>query len=136
MKKIFGLFQELAKTRRVYDRLTNDPNKEKSVRLGVRAIINSLLIVLFAALLGLGFRLFTMVAGAQVGLIFITILGGIMCVAAGFVGALTSLLVAISATRYQFRLNKKAIRWIALVVLILCALAAVVVGLLVAGVLA
>lgn len=136
MKKLFSLFNESAKTRRVYDRLCNNEHKEKSVRLGVRAIIYSLLIVLFAALLGLGFRLFTMVAGAQVGLIFITILGGIVCVVAGISGVFSSLFGALTATRYQFRLNKKAIRWIALVVLVLCAVAAVVVALLVAGVIA
>ncbi|MCQ2556084.1 MAG: hypothetical protein MJ149_02005 [Clostridia bacterium] len=137
MRKLLSLFNESAKTRRVYDRLLNNQEKkEKSVRLGVRAIIYSLLVVLFGALLGLGFKLFTMVAGAEVGLIFITILGGIACVVAGISGTLSNFFGALSATRYQFRLNKKAIRWVALVAVVLCALAAVVVGLVVAGVIA
>ncbi len=134
MKKLLNIFNESIRTRRVYDRLTNDKNKEKSVRLGVRAIIYSLIVVLFGALFGLGFRLFSMVEGAKVGLIIITILGGIMCVSAGVVGALSNLLGALSAIRYQFRLNKKSIRWVALIVLVLCVLATIVVGFISAGV--
>lgn len=102
----------------------------------MRAIIYSLIIVLFGALFGLGFKLFIMTASAEVGLIFITILGGIVCVSAGVVGTLSSLIGALSATRYQFRLNKKSIRWVALVVLVLGVLAAIFVGLITSGVIA
>lgn len=134
MNIVWKLFNESVETRRVFVKLSDDPKRKTSVRLGVRSIFFSILVVLFCATFGLGFRLFSSLQNAEVGLMFITLLGGIACVSAGVLGAFTNFFGAVTASRYQNKLNKKAIGWISSALLCLNTVAGVVIGLIVAGV--
>lgn len=108
-----------------YDRIAASDKKETSVTFGVRAIIKSVFAVLFALLTMYGLILCGVASKSIMNLanqaidttaisLFNLVLGALCIV----IGALSVLFLLISggfSVRYQFKLNKKPIRIVALV---------------------
>lgn len=114
--RLLNFIGKLADDRTIYNNIKNDPDlRPYSKHFGWSAIWHSLLFVLF----GGGGTLLTIYAFSKnLGVIFniFLIVIGISFVLLG----LEMLLFAISHTIKQLKLNRRAISWIALVVLILC----------------
>ncbi|MCH5351489.1 MAG: hypothetical protein J1F39_05950 [Clostridiales bacterium] len=129
LPQIFGFLRFWTSISNQYERIKSDPvRREKSVSMGVRSIIQTLLCAVIAAasfyggiyiathFIGAVYEVITLVFWiAGVAAMFLV---SAMSVFMGIIGGLMYLI-------YQFRLNKRAIRWIALVVWIIAVIAAV-----------
>lgn len=105
-------------------RIKQDPDlRQRSVRLGVMSIVYSLLAAAFAVG-GLFVCKFAMDGGGGLLFIFVLIIGIALMIAAlmTYVGGLLRLIA-------QFSVNRRAVGWIALVVLLAVIIAAVIVAL-------
>lgn len=132
-KWILNFFTFWLVINRKYKKLEqNEEKKEKSIYLGVRSIVQSLicgvLVVLFLWGLQACFSSFSdITAGTSSGGsailsiigIVATAIGAVSCFVQGVVGGLLYMV-------YQFKLNKKGVRWVALAVWILVMIAIVV----------
>ncbi len=119
IKSIFKFGVNIADARTLHK---DTEKKDKVVRYGIISIFNSILTVALVSLLVFGANMLF----GQGGLGEL-IIGGILALI-GIAGAITSLLNAIFYTILQFIVNKKAMSWIALVVLILAIGASVIIA--------
>ena len=126
---IFGFFKFWISISNQYDRIKADPNRrDKSIYMGVRSIVQTVLCAIVAAacfygglylathFIGAVYELITLVFWIA-GVVFL-FLSTFLSVVMGIFGGLLYLI-------YQFKLNKRASRWIALAVWILAVLAAI-----------
>lgn len=111
---------------------SNEQKKDKSVSLGVRSIIQSIicgvLVVLFlwglVACIGHLSELNSgKVNGVSQGLPIITILGMVFTAVGALVSFVQGVIGGLVYMIYQFKLNKRAIRWVALVIWVLVIIA-------------
>ena len=123
--KIFQAFNKLfsfwTRGERKYSLIKNDEEKrDTSVKLGVRSIVESIysgvLAVLF--LLGLYFCVTNLIniklGDGTYGMPILTIIGIVICAMCALVCLFEGMGGALLYMIYQFKLNKKPVRWVAL----------------------
>ena len=129
LSQILGIIKFWSEISFQYERIKSDPERrEKSVFLGVRSIIQTIICAaLAAASLYGGIYLLAHFSGAVYGPITLVfwIAGIALLFAAAVVSVLTGIVGGLLCMIYQFRLNKRAVRWIALAVWIVAVLGAI-----------
>lgn len=119
---------------RKYEMLKNDEERRpKSVTMGVRSIIQSVLCGIFTvlALIGLSFCIQNFTGNGQMPIF--TIIGGVAAVVAAVALFINGVIGGLIYMVYQFKLNKRAIRWIALAVWLVVIVAVIVFAVILLG---
>lgn len=120
------------KADRRYKTLCEDPaKKESSIVLGSRAIVSGIVGAAFAMLFLWGMRAcFDHVAAVRTGSVagspVLALIGLAACAAGALATLLRGIVGGLVYTVYQFRLNRRPVRWVALAVCLLCFAAVVV----------
>lgn len=114
-----------------YDKLKNNEEKrEKSVNLGVQSIVQTILFGILAFLAAWGFCIcfknFVSPDSVNSWWPVFSILGFIVCGPVALVSFVEGMIGGLLYMIYQFKLNKRAIRWVALAVWIFVFVAVVV----------
>lgn len=111
---------------RKYQSIKNDKEKrKKSVSLGVQSIVQSILCGALVVLLLLGFvPCYHYFFGDEGGRIF-ALVGMILCAIMALLFFIQGVIGGLIYMVYQFKLNKRSVRWLALLVWILVIIAVV-----------
>lgn len=116
LKALNAFFTFWTRIGRKYDRLrANDAKREKSIALGVQSILQSILCggMSVLSLFGVYFCIYGFTHGT---LPVFSLIGLVTCAVAAVAFFVQGVIGALIYMIYQFRLNRRGVRWVALVV--------------------
>lgn len=127
LKLILSFFTFWINIRAKYDRIkNNEERREKSVRMGVRSIIQTVLCSVIAVLAFYGAVVcLKYTASVNLGMI-LSLIAGIFCILATLVSLIQGVLGGMLYMIYQLRLNRRPIGWVALAIWLLLVIAIIV----------
>ena len=126
MKDLFKLFKGPFEALLEYKALKGTEQGENSSKLGKMAISASIALLIYGAFAGLGARMLLVM---DFFFLFRIVIGCVLAIL-GVLMFLSSLISAIMCICFQFKLNKRGIRWTALICFIICLLSAVAIAVL------